>query len=41
MKNCQALLSVNAEPSAVKLVPSVLKEKRAWRPLPGRIPATV
>src|SRR4051794_22716056 len=35
MKNCQSLLSVNAGPSVVNVVPLVLYENVAVRPLPG------
>src|SRR4051812_11295377 len=39
MKNCQALLRVKAGPRVVKVTPSVLYEKRAVRPEPGRMSA--
>src|SRR3982751_978616 len=39
MKNCQALFRVNPGPRVVKRVPSVLYEKVAVRPAPGRMSA--
>src|SRR5689334_22975432 len=39
MKNCQALLSVNAGPSVVNVLPFVLQENVAVRPEPGRMSA--
>src|SRR3954468_9819502 len=39
MKNCQSLVRVNAGPRAVNVTPSVLYEKVACRPDPGRMSA--